>query len=84
MQMLATLTFDPARRAETEPLIPHERARLKELTEAGTVLALYLQADLARVWLVLRSEDEAAIRQALESRPLYPYVAHLDLAALVE
>lgn len=83
MKMLATMSFDTARRAESSQLIPQEQARIRELTEAGTVLALYLQADLARVWLVLQGDDETAIRQAIESLPLHGFITHLDLATLV-
>jgi muconolactone delta-isomerase len=82
MKMMATMTFDLAQRTETVPLIPREQARIRELTQAGTVLALYIEASLRRVWLVLQGADETAIRQALESLPLYPYVINLDLVAL--
>jgi Muconolactone delta-isomerase len=60
--------------------LERRREKLKELTEAGTVLALYIQADQGHVWLVLEGTDEGAMRQALESLPLYGYVTHLDLA----
>lgn len=77
---IATLTFDPAQRAQIVALIPAEQARVKELMDAGTLEALYLGVD-NRAWLVLQAPAEQDARQALESLPLYPY-AQEELAAL--
>jgi hypothetical protein len=82
MQMLVTLAFDPARAAEAAQHIPAERARIRELMGAGTVTALYVQADGSRAWLALQVADESEARQAIESLPLHPYIANLDLAPL--
>ena len=82
MRMLATIMYDPTRRAESLTHLPAEQARVKELTDAGTLLALYVQADLSRAWLVLQGADEATLRQIVETLPLHDFVAQLDLAPL--
>ncbi|MBA3826107.1 MAG: hypothetical protein H0X24_19680 [Ktedonobacterales bacterium] len=84
MKMLATITYDQARRAESMTHLAAEQARVKELTEAGTLLALYIQADLTHVWLVLQGPDEATLHQIITDLPLHPFVAQVDLVALAE
>lgn len=73
MRMMATLTFDQHQRAAVTALIPAEQAAIRELIARGTVEAVYIAADQARVWVVLRGASEGEVRHALESLPMAPY-----------
>jgi len=64
----------PEQQAEFAALIPHEQARVKELTAQGVVEALYIGTDRSRVWLVMRGASEAQIEESLRRFPLYPYM----------
>lgn len=55
-------------------LLPAERERLKELVSEGVVRAAYLSADRSEAWLVVRADGPHAIRNTIESLPLYPYM----------
>jgi muconolactone delta-isomerase len=55
-------------------LIPAERERVRELSEEGTLEALYLAADRAGGWIVMRGPSLAWVERALASLPLHPYL----------
>jgi muconolactone delta-isomerase len=81
MKIMATMVFDPARRAEIVARVPAEQARVRELAAQGTVETLYLAQAQDRVWLVLNVATEDEAQRILESLPLHPY-ATVDLAPL--
>lgn len=55
-------------------LLPAERERLKELVSEGVVRAVYLSADRSEAWLVVRGNGPHAVRNTMESLPLYPFM----------
>jgi muconolactone delta-isomerase len=81
MRMMATLTFDQSQRAAIVALIPAEQDDIRELIARGTVETVYVAADQARAWIVLRGASEAEVRHTLESLPMAPYES-IELAAL--
>ncbi len=79
MKYMITITFHPEQlneqqRAEMMALVPQEQAHIKELREQGSVEELYISADRAHVWLVMRGETLEQIQQMLTTFPLYPYM----------
>ena len=84
MQFMASITFDPAHHAEIERTVPAEQARVRELQQQGVLHALYVPDGAGapgNVWVVFNGQSQAAVQQALESLPLYPYM-HVELTPL--
>lgn len=67
--VIAAFTSEP-----DAALPPAERERLKELTNGDLLRAAYLSADRSEAWLVVRGDGPDAVRNAMESLPLYPYI----------
>ncbi len=63
-------------------LMPQEEAHVRALREQGTIQALYLSADRAHVWLVMRGESQDEVQRTLEAFPLYPYVGERAITPL--
>jgi muconolactone delta-isomerase len=61
--------------------VPAEQARVQELTTEGLVETLYLAADRSGGWIVMHGESEDAVRAAIATLPLAPYM-QVELAAL--
>lgn len=75
---LVTITFT---KEPDAALLPAERERLKELTDGGVVRAAYLSAERSAAWLVVRGDGPDAVRDTVESLPLYPY---MEMRGIVE
>jgi muconolactone delta-isomerase len=77
MHFMAAIAFDPADRAEIERRLPEEQTRVRELQQQGTLNALYIPNGAgapANLWVIFEGDSQAAVQQALESLPLYPYM----------
>jgi muconolactone delta-isomerase len=77
MRFMASITFDPARHAEIERRVPAEQVRVRELQQEGVLESLYIPESTgapSNVWVVFNGQSRAAVQQALESLPLYPYM----------
>jgi muconolactone delta-isomerase len=83
MKVMATMTFDPARRAEIVAHIPAEQARVRELVSEGALEALHLARRQDRAWLVLNVDSEDDANRIMASLPLHAY-ASIDLAPLAD
>ena len=84
MQFMASISFDPADRAEIERRVPEEQTRVRELQQQGVLTALYIPDGAgapANLWVIFEGDSQAAVQQALESLPLYPYM-RVELAPL--
>ena len=84
MQFMASITFDPADQTEIERRVPEEQARVRELQQQGVLKALYIPDGAgapANLWVIFEGDSQAAVQQALESLPLYPYM-RVELAPL--
>jgi muconolactone delta-isomerase len=55
-------------------LLPREQEMIKEWADEGTLLASYIKADVAGIYLVLLAEDKAAADKKLSTLPYYPYM----------
>jgi muconolactone delta-isomerase len=55
-------------------LIPAEQARAKELEDAGQLQSVLLAADRSRGWLLMQCDSDDAVRTAVESLPLHPFM----------
>jgi muconolactone delta-isomerase len=84
MQFMATISFDPARRAEVEQALPAEQARVRELQQQGVLDTLYVpdgSGAPAGVLVVFNGESRDAVEHIIQSLPLYPYM-QLELTPL--
>jgi muconolactone delta-isomerase len=57
--------------------LPEESARGRELDAQGLRQALYVAADMSRVWQIFAADSEADVRRALESLPLYAVTTYI-------
>ena len=80
--MVRFLTRD-AGSDEVRSLIPAERQRVRELNEEGTLEVLYLAADRASGWIVMRGPSVESVEEALATLPLHPYL-DLELTTILE
>ncbi len=55
-------------------LLPKEQEMIKEWQDSGTLLASYIKADTAGIYLVLIAEDKADADRKLSTLPYYPYM----------
>lgn len=55
-------------------LLPKEQQMIKEWQDNGTLLAYYIKADTAGIYLVLNADDKAAADKMLSTLPYYPYM----------
>ncbi len=81
IQYMVTGTFHKPPTAEILALVPRERARIKELMEQGPVREIHIAANGSAVWIHMQRESESAIREALETLPLHPYMS-FEITAL--
>ncbi len=62
-------------------LLPREQEILKEWEGQGTLLASYLKADAAGIYLVLLAHDTSDADKKLSVLPYYPYMK-IEMVAL--
>ena len=74
MRFLTTETFKAPPTEEVLAVMPAEQAKVKELTEQGTVEALYVAADQSSAWMVWNVDSQAALEEAHSTLPLHPYL----------
>jgi len=74
MKMMFTIHFDPQDFEATSALIPKEQEHVRALMTQGRIEAIYISADRATVWLVMKGESREEIQQELGAFPLYPYM----------
>ena len=55
-------------------LLPAEQAMIKEWEDNGTLLASYIKADAAGIYLVLLANDKLDADKRLSTLPYYPYM----------
>ena len=60
---------------EIKAIIPAEGAMVRELTEAGVILALYVKADFSGAYVVAQAADPDSLKQELSRLPMYPHMA---------
>jgi muconolactone delta-isomerase len=75
MKYLVTSRFNQAPSESMIALIPAEIARGKELDAQGIRLKLYVAADQSGAWQIYQGDTQADVQKAIESLPLYPFVA---------
>ena len=83
MRFLSTETFKAPPTAEVQALIPAEQARVKELTEQGTIKAVYVAADQSSAWMVWNVDSQAALEETHNTLPLHPYL-NSEITVLAE
>ncbi len=83
MRFLTRETFKAPPTAEIQALIPAKRARVKELTEQGLLVALYLAADRTGAWMVWNVDSQAALEESHNTLPLHPYM-NSEITVLAE
>jgi len=62
-------------------LLPKEQEMIKEWEVNGTLLASYIKADTAGIYLVLLAEDKSDVDKKLSTLPYYPYMK-IDIMTL--
>jgi len=62
-------------------LLPREQEIIKEWEDNGTLLANYIKADSAGIYLVLMADDQAQADKKLSTLPYYPYMK-IEIIAL--
>jgi muconolactone delta-isomerase len=62
-------------------LLPKEQEMIKEWEVNGTLLASYIKADTAGIYLVLLAEDKLDVDKKLSALPYYPYMK-IDIMTL--
>ena len=55
-------------------LLPKEQEMVKEWEQNGTLLAQYIKADTAGIYLVMMAEDKVDADKKLSTLPYYPYM----------
>ena len=55
-------------------LLPKEQEMIKEWENEGTLLASYIKAETAGIYLVLMAKDKADADAKLSTLPYYPYM----------
>ena len=55
-------------------LLPKEQEIIKEWEDNGTLLASYIKADAAGIYLVLLANDKLDADKRLSTLPYYPYM----------
>ena len=55
-------------------LLPREQEIIKEWEQNGTLLASYIKAEVAGIFLVLMAEDKIDANKKLSTLPYYPYM----------
>lgn len=62
-------------------LLPREQEMIKEWEDNGTLLASYIKADTAGIYLVLMANDKEDADKKLSTLPYYPYMK-IEIIAL--
>ena len=62
-------------------LLPREQEIIKEWQDNGTLLASYIKAEIAGIYLVLKANDKSDADQKLSTLPYYPYMK-IEIVAL--
>jgi muconolactone delta-isomerase len=55
-------------------LLPKEQEIIKEWEDEGTLLATYIKADIAGIYLVLMANDKSDANKKLSTLPYFPYM----------
>jgi muconolactone delta-isomerase len=55
-------------------LLPREQEIITEWEKDGTLLASYIKADIAGIYLVLMADDKTDADRKLSTLPYYPYM----------
>lgn len=55
-------------------LLPKEQEIIKQWEENGSLLASYIKADTAGIYLVLMADDKSDVDKKLSTLPYYPYM----------
>jgi muconolactone delta-isomerase len=55
-------------------LLPKEQETIIEWEENGSLLASYIKADTAGIYLVLMANDKSDVDKKLSTLPYYPYM----------
>ena len=74
MIFMVTMRFHADDPEVFRALVPQEQAHVRELTEQGTIHALYLAADGSSGWMVMRGNAEEDIESLLTNFPLRPHM----------
>ena len=77
---MATLTFKTQPTAETLALISAEQAHVRELMTQHLMEAIYISSQ-GTVWLVISGADLAAVKETLQTLPMYSYF-NIEIAPL--
>jgi len=83
MRFITKETFKAPPTAEVLALMPAEITKVKELTERGTLEALYIAADQSSAWMVWNVDSQAALEEAHNTLPLHPYL-NSEITVLAE
>ena len=83
MRFLTKETFKAPPTADVQALIPAERAKVKELTEQGLIVAVYVAADQSGAWMVWNVDSQAALEETHNTLPLHPHV-NSEITVLAE
>lgn len=62
-------------------LLPREQEMIKEWEDNGILLASYIKADTAGIYLVLVANDKSDADKKLSTLPYYPYMK-IEITAL--
>ncbi len=62
-------------------LLPREQEMIKEWEDNGTLLASYIKADTAGIYLILMANDKTDADKKLSNLPYYPYMK-IEIIAL--
>jgi muconolactone delta-isomerase len=62
-------------------LLPREQEIITEWEKDGTLLASYIKADIAGIYLVLMADDKTDADRKLSTLPYYPYMK-IDIMTL--
>ena len=74
LRFLTTEAFKAPPTSEVQALIPAEMARVKELTEQGLIVAVYVAADQSNAWMVWNVDSQAALEETHSTLPLHPHL----------
>ena len=74
MRMMITIHFDPQHFEAMSALLPKEQEHVRALMSKEIVEAIYVSADRAVVWLIMKGESREQLEQELSTFPFYPYM----------
>ena len=83
MRFLTKETFKAPPTSDVQALIPAEMAKVKELTEKGLIVAVYVAADQSSAWMVWNVDSQAALEETHTTLPLHPHM-NSEITVLAE